>query len=91
MAEHPEDVSELQNAVLAHNFGYATQVAEKIGLTEARLVERGGGKIGIAGGILVALVIYAILSEGHESPPPAPTPPHPPRTPTDRIPDAGTG
>ena len=91
VAEHPEDMVDLQNAVLAHNFAYANQVAEKIGLTEEKLVARGGGKAGIAGGILLVLVLYALLSEGHESPPPAPTPPQPPPTPTERIPDGGTG
>ena len=61
-------MAELQNAVLAHNFAYANQVAEKIGLTEEKLVARGGGKAGITSGILLVLVLYALLSEGHKTP-----------------------
>ncbi len=72
--QHPEDVTKVQNAVVAHDFETASRLAKKIGLTEEQLAARGGAEVAIAGGILVALVVLALVLGSDSSPPPEPTP-----------------
>ena len=73
---HPEDMTALQNAVVRHDFHAATQLAEKVGLTEEQLVGRGGGQVGLALGILAGLVVLSLImsssSGSGDSPPPTP-------------------
>jgi hypothetical protein len=77
--QHPKDMTDLQNAVVRHDFQTATQLAESIGLTEEQFVARGGGQVGVALGILVGLVVVAVvvdaLSGSGEGEAPAPSPP----------------
>jgi hypothetical protein len=92
--EHPEEMVDLHNAILNHDFPTAYRVANQIGLNEERLVAEGGGQKGIAVGILVILVIVAIATSGDESPPPEPVGPDggvPADGGPDGGPDAGPG
>jgi hypothetical protein len=59
--QYPEDLAELHNAVVRHDFDRAGRVARRIGLTEEQMVARGGGQVGIAIGITAALVVYALV------------------------------
>ena len=74
---HPADMTALQNAVVRHDFHAATQLAEKVGLTEEQLVGGGGGQVGIALGILAGLVVLSLVmsssgSGSGEGQPPSP-------------------
>lgn len=75
-AQHPEAVTQVQNAVVVHDFETAGRLAKKIGLTEEQLAARGGAQVALAGGILVALVVVALVL-GSDSPPPPEPPPLP--------------
>src|SRR4051794_23620769 len=45
VANSPDDIVALQNAVLANNFHSARDVAHKLGLAEEALVAQGGGYV----------------------------------------------
>jgi hypothetical protein len=77
--QHPKDLTELQNAIVRHDFHSASQVARRIGLTEEHLVARGGGQVGVALQIAAVLLVASLLlSSGVEGEPgPAPTPAEP--------------
>lgn len=55
--------------MLKHDFGTATRLARKIGLSEEQFAAQGGGavKVAIAGGILLALAIYVAVSAPSDS------------------------
>jgi hypothetical protein len=76
-AKHPEEIAEIHNAVLKSDFERATAGARKIGLTETALVERGGGQVGLAVGILVVLVAAAFLMSDSAPSTPEPVGPNP--------------
>ena len=68
-AQHPNSMAEVHNAILNQDLSTARRVANQIGLNEESLRASGGDQLGVAAGILVVLVIYAIATSGHETPP----------------------
>ena len=58
---YPEDMLDVHRAVLGHDFSRATEIANRIGLTEEAMVSRGGGQVGLALGIAAGLAVYALL------------------------------
>ena len=74
--EYPEDLTELHNAVVRHDFDRAAKVAQRIGLTEEQMIARGGGQVGIALGITAGLVVLALVmsSSGGSGEPEPPQP-----------------
>jgi hypothetical protein len=94
--QHPDDFTDLHNAVLRQDFGTANRLAKKVGLSEEQFAAQDGGaaKVAIAGGILLVLVIVVVLSGPSDT---GPTTPEPvgPGAPVDAgtgdASDAGTG
>jgi hypothetical protein len=77
---YPEQLAAMQQAVLRNDFPTASRVAAEVGLTEEKLVARGGGIVGaIVAGVVLLVVLGALLESD--------TPP----TPTPGASDAGVG
>jgi hypothetical protein len=76
-AEHPGELAEFHNAVLAHDLPRAQRLAEEIGLTPAQIHDEAGGQIVVAVGVIVILVAAAYLLSGDSPPPPPPPRTHP--------------
>jgi hypothetical protein len=79
--QHPKDLTELQNAMLRHDFSTATQMARRIGLTEAQFAARGGGQEGVVAAAIVAVLVAAAVIEdavAHAKPTVDPDNPIPP-------------
>jgi hypothetical protein len=91
--QYPDSMAEVQNAILNQDLSTARRVANEIGLNEDNLRANEGGQIGLAGGIIVALVIYAIATSGGDEPPPQPVivGPEGGVPPEGGAPDAGPG
>jgi hypothetical protein len=88
VTEHPKTMVDLQNAALRNDFQTVTRLTREVGLTEDRLLERGGGKLGeiaIAAVIVAVIVVAATTIADHE--PTGPARDKPDAT----IVDAGTG
>jgi hypothetical protein len=90
VADYPQTVLDIQNAVLNHDLVSANRMANEIGLTEENMIANGGGMWGYI--LLAAVVIgaYAAFSGGSDAPPPQPPPQPPPETDAG-APDAGPG
>jgi hypothetical protein len=75
VADYPQTVIDIQNAVLNHDLVSANRMANEVGLTEETMVANGGGMWGYI--LLAAVVIgaYAAFGGGSDEPPPPPPPP----------------
>ena len=75
-AEYPQEMVELQNAVLAYDLPRANQLARDIRITPRQLHDEGGGaaEVALVGGILVLLLAVVLSSDEPSPPPPPPRP-----------------
>jgi hypothetical protein len=82
IADHPDEMAALQNAVLGQDQARARAIAVKVGLDEDKIVARGGGAWAAVGAIAILIGFGLVLA--HDTPPV-------PEPPTTSPPNAGIG
>jgi hypothetical protein len=65
---HPAEMAELHDAAVRNDFAAAAVVAQRIGLTEERLAERGGGWLGVVAGVVIVVAVVLVAEALMEGP-----------------------